>query len=194
MGRMPAEQRRDQRIRTKDIAAHIRDDRGTRICSIDNLSLGGAFVRISEGPPVGSLVGVNLVRPGMKRVIALSARVISVRSPSEAAQRGTIAGLGLSFENVSADAITRIGELLAELGAAADLSTATRSSASAIVSAPRSPPSDETAIGSMRQSFEAEHQKQIAEIARLTARNAVLEKQVVELTTELGGLRRKLRG
>lgn len=113
---MGQERRKHPRVRTKDVAAHVHKNSSRSLCSLENLSVGGAFVRTSEALPVGTVTNLTVVRPGMKRGLQLTARVTASFSPSEASARGAIPGMGLQFQNVDSDLRVRLEGLLRELG------------------------------------------------------------------------------
>lgn len=113
---MGQERRRQPRVRTRDVAAHlVKEDKST-LSSIENLSSGGAFIRTAEVLPVGSLLQMTVVRPGMKRAIQLVGRVTAVVGADEAAGKHAMPGMGVRFEPMAPEVRGRLDGLLKELG------------------------------------------------------------------------------
>lgn len=110
--------RKHGRVRAKGVASHLRDG-GQLITglSVENLSRGGAFVRCATPMPLGTAVVLDLVRPGLKKMLQLTGRVVSIVDPESAATRNAVAGMGIQFDAYSAAVGERLTEMLVALGA-----------------------------------------------------------------------------
>jgi hypothetical protein len=71
------------------------------------------FVRTAVVMPIGSPVLVDLVRPGLKKAIQVSGRVVNVTAGG--AERGGTPGLGIAFDVLPVDVEDRLRELLGQL-------------------------------------------------------------------------------
>lgn len=87
---------------------------------VEDISGGGAFIRTDAVLPVGTAVALILVRPGMKKAVKLTARVVGRRSEAKRPP-----GLRIAFDLVTSQTAEKIDELLANLGKK-DVSTAIR--------------------------------------------------------------------
>ncbi|MBI3180783.1 MAG: PilZ domain-containing protein [Myxococcales bacterium] len=108
--------RRHSRVRAKAVAAHLQTDRGSTSCYVDNISEGGLFIRTSEVLPSGMAVSLTLVRPGMKKGLRLTGRVVNAFTPDEAMERGLSPGMGVQFDPLEPDCTERLLNLMRDLG------------------------------------------------------------------------------
>lgn len=103
------QRRKHGRIRTQGVTATLR--RGTEILSgliVENLSMGGAFVRTSRAMHEGSQVAVGLSAPGKPRPIRLGGRVVSVTRSGGSSPPG----VGICFEYCSPETAAELHALL----------------------------------------------------------------------------------
>jgi len=85
-------------------------------CLVENISLGGMFVRTDKLEEVGTDVAVLLVKPGWKKQLNLTARITSrIDGIGGAARR--VPGMGLQFTALDGDCHERLRSLLRQLGA-----------------------------------------------------------------------------
>ena len=103
-------------MRAQGLAAHLRTDTGRMQCLVENISLGGMFVRTDKLEQVGTDVAVLLVKPGWKKQLTLTARITS-RIDGLAGQVKRIPGMGLQFTAMDGDCHERLRSLLRQLGA-----------------------------------------------------------------------------
>jgi Tfp pilus assembly protein PilZ len=113
---MEPNRRRYPRVRAQGLAAHLRSDRGGVQCVVENISLGGLFLRTDRLEEVGTNVSLLLVKPGWKKQLTLTARVTS-RVDAIVGQARRVPGLGLQFTDVDGDCHERLRALLRQLGA-----------------------------------------------------------------------------
>ena len=113
---MEPNRRRYPRVRAQGLAEHLSTQRGRTQCLVENISLGGMFVRTDRLEQVGTGVAVLLVKPGWKKQLTLTARVTS-RIDGIAGQATRIPGMGLQFTSVDGDSHERLRSLLQQLGA-----------------------------------------------------------------------------
>ncbi len=114
-------QRKHGRVRAKGIASHLRD--GAQLItglSVENLSMGGAFIRTATPQPKGSAVVIDLVKPGMKRSIRLTGRVATAVLPGHAVATPHVPGMGIEFDPLPPDVAARLEELLLALAGSAE--------------------------------------------------------------------------
>lgn len=120
---MPVERRNRRghlRFAAKGVAGHLQTmEASLPGLAVENISLGGLFVRSASPLPVGAAVAVQLVRPGLKRAIQLTGRVISAVSAAEARARGSIAGMGIALDALDGETSLRLHALIDDLAAIA---------------------------------------------------------------------------
>ena len=114
--RVEPNRRRYPRVRAQGLAAHLRTGTGRMQCVVENISLGGMFVRTDRLEEVGTDVAVLLVKPGWKKQLNLTARITS-RIDGFAGQPKRIPGMGLQFTALDGDCHERLRALLRQLGA-----------------------------------------------------------------------------
>ena len=114
---MSRNRRRHPRVRARGLAAHLRTGVGRAPCLVENISLGGLFVRTDQLEEVGTEVGIELVRPGWKRALDLEALVTSRVEPIASASEKKGPGMGLQFVRVGDNQFDRLRLLLRDLGA-----------------------------------------------------------------------------
>src|SRR5205807_5086376 len=114
---MASNRRRWPRVRARGVAAHLRTQRGRNACQVENVSLGGLFVRTDRLEEVGAEILVDLVRPGWKRQLTLAARVTSRVDSLEGRLSKRMPGLGMQFVRLDDKQHDRLRQLLRELGA-----------------------------------------------------------------------------
>jgi Tfp pilus assembly protein PilZ len=117
MSRMAVNQRRWPRVRAQGVAAHLRGTQGRVACQVENVSLGGLFVRTDHLEEVGTEIAVDLVRPGWKKQLTLTARVSSRVDALDGRITKRMPGLGMQFLKVDDKQFERLRQLLRELGA-----------------------------------------------------------------------------
>src|ERR671938_819822 len=102
---MEPNRRRYPRVRAHGLAAHLSTERGRMQCVVENISLGGMFVRTDRLEHVGTGVAVLLVKPGWKKQLSLTARITS--RIDAIAGKARVPGLGLQFTALDGDAHDR---------------------------------------------------------------------------------------
>ena len=102
--------RRHPRVKATKVVAHLRGEGRTLSCTVENISVGGVFVRSSERFEPGVRLQLTLVRPGMRKAPALTAVVMSALSVPG------LVGMGLQFDPPAGDDADRLHKLLEELG------------------------------------------------------------------------------
>jgi len=110
------EKRRYKRVRAQGIAAHIWVENMSSSAVIENISLGGLFIRTPRPLPIHTVLAIALVKPGLKRALRLSGRVVSTVDPVEAGRHSSAPGMGVEFDPPSSDAADRLNQLLVGLG------------------------------------------------------------------------------
>jgi hypothetical protein len=111
-----ANRRQFGRVRTSGVAALLQIDGSTTSVVIDNISLGGVFLRSARPMSVGTRLQLRIVRPGLKIALGLYGRVVGVLDPQEAARNGVAPGMHIQFEPVDEGPRDRLSALLVELG------------------------------------------------------------------------------
>ena len=114
------DKRRHSRVKPRGVVAHVRSGDRSFACQVENLSAGGLFLRTDQLFPRGSRVEVELVRPGARRALRVSGRVVGTITPEEAVAQRFIPGLGVEFADLADDEAERLEALLAALGVRPD--------------------------------------------------------------------------
>ena len=117
MSSMGVNLRRHPRVPAQGLAAHLRSGRGRTVCVVENISLGGLFVRTDQLEEVGTDVSLDLVKPGWKKQLTLTARITSCVDALEQGSSRRSPGLGMQFTQVDEVRHERLVSLLRELGA-----------------------------------------------------------------------------
>jgi uncharacterized protein (TIGR02266 family) len=92
---------------------------GKRIRSTaENISRGGLFARTDEDLPVGTLLRIDVVRPGWKQALTLGGRVVR-KADRQAIQEGSPPGVGVEFGELDEHRLSRLQQTLIELRSAA---------------------------------------------------------------------------
>lgn len=194
--------RRHGRVRAKGVASHLRD--GAQLLTglaVENLSRGGAFVRCATPMPIGSAVMLDLVRPGLKRALQLTGRVVSIVDAEQATRKGGVPGMGIQFDPYSSYVGERLHELLVALGAGPEVLQA-----DAQRPPPPPPPPAPAPPLEPAPAFELQQSVAVPESSRLMVqvkgllmelgdwqqKAAALERENAELREELARLRAKL--
>lgn len=110
----PAQRRRFPRVKTQNVAAHVVAGRRSPACVIENLSEGGMFIRTDEVLEVGTAVQVTLVRPGMKKALVLTGRVVAHHAQGGGSR--SLPGMGICFDELPVEAHLRLDGMLHDLG------------------------------------------------------------------------------
>jgi len=114
---MSPNHRRHPRVRARGLAAHLRTEHGRAAAMVENISLGGLFVRTDKLQEVGTEFFVDVVSPGWKRALTLLARITSRVDALDSRVSKRPPGMGIQFLRVDEKQRERLRKLLAELGA-----------------------------------------------------------------------------
>ena len=117
---MPNNRRRHPRVRARGVAAHLRTEHGRSACQVENVSLGGIFVRTDRLEEVGTEIFIDLVKPGWKRQLTLNARITSRVDAIDGRLSKRMPGMGIQFLRLDDKQHERLASLLRELGASDD--------------------------------------------------------------------------
>jgi Tfp pilus assembly protein PilZ len=109
--------RRWTRVRAPSMAAHLRSQRGRTPCLVENISMGGLFVRTDRLEEVGTEIALDLVKPGWKKQLSLLARVTSRVDALDGRVSKRMPGMGLQFIQLDGAQHDRLRALMLELGA-----------------------------------------------------------------------------
>jgi hypothetical protein len=108
--------RRHRRVEAKGVAAHVDADEQLGDCQIENISVGGLFIRTTTTMPLGMPVRVDLVKPGLRTALEVTGRVVSVVSEAESVRHDVPPGVGIEFDVLPIETERRLHALLRELG------------------------------------------------------------------------------
>ena len=114
---MSSNRRRHTRVRARGVAAHLRTEHGRTACQVENVSIGGLFVRTDRLEEVGAEIFVDLVKPGWKRQLTLNARITSRVDALDGRLSQRMPGMGIQFLRLDEKQHDRLRSLLRELGA-----------------------------------------------------------------------------
>lgn len=110
------DRRRHERIPARGLASHLQaKDSSVAGLAVENISMGGMFVRSASSLQPGTPVMLQVVRPGLKRAIQMTGRVVSVVTPAEARERQVVAGMGISLDCIDREAQARLRALVDDL-------------------------------------------------------------------------------
>jgi Tfp pilus assembly protein PilZ len=114
---MAQNRRRHTRVRARGVAAHLRTKLGRSAAQVENVSMGGLFVRTDRLEEVGTELFVDLVKPGWKRQLTLNARITSRVDAVDGRISKRMPGMGIQFVRLDDKQHDRLASLLRELGA-----------------------------------------------------------------------------
>ncbi|MFO0759096.1 MAG: PilZ domain-containing protein, partial [Byssovorax sp.] len=107
------------RVGARGVAGHLQTASGVMAgLPVENISLGGLFVRSQSPLALGTQMTILLFRSGFRRPIQVIGQVVSAVSPEQARQWGAMAGMGIRFDQMDGDAPLRLRMLIDELGGA----------------------------------------------------------------------------
>lgn len=96
--RVKKNQRRHARVKTKAMSSRVRVGGGLHLgLGVENLSLGGAFVRCAQVPPLHSYASLELAVPGVNQPLVLAGKVAFALSTTDAAARKVPPGFAIEF-------------------------------------------------------------------------------------------------
>jgi Tfp pilus assembly protein PilZ len=156
---------------------------------VENISMGGVFVRTSAALDTGTPVMLQVVRPGLKRAIQVTGRVVSSVSCEEARARGLTPGMGIGFDPVDGDAAERLRALIDVLTTASPSPPPppvfpTLPAATAAPVAPAAPALPQPTVHVVDATF-LQLAEARGEIEERDARIAKMEEEMMELRREL---------
>jgi hypothetical protein len=105
--------RRHRRVEARGVAVHIDADAD---CNIENISVGGLFLRTTSPLPIGMPVRVDLAKAGQRTPLVVSGRVVSVVTQADSARTDSPPGVGIELDPMTPDTEKRYYSLLRELG------------------------------------------------------------------------------
>src|SRR5262245_14719650 len=136
------DRRRHERVPARGLASHIQaKDASVAGLPVENISMGGMFVRSASTLQPGTPVMLQVVRPGLKRAIQMTGRVVSVVTPAEARERQVVPGMGISLDCIDREAQARLRALVDDLAVYA---AAPKPPAPAVVAVQAAPAANET--------------------------------------------------
>jgi Tfp pilus assembly protein PilZ len=111
------DKRRHARMRPRGVLAHVSGGGKQFSSPVDNLSAGGLFLRTEEVVPRGTMLHLDLVKPGGRRALHVEGKVVGVLAPEEASSQRLLPGLGVEFAGIGAEEVERLEAFLQALGA-----------------------------------------------------------------------------
>jgi hypothetical protein len=107
--------RRYHRVKAKQLVARVRSGPQLHIgLGIENISMGGIFIRCTNPLKPGSLVTLELSRAG-DSLIAIAGQVTSMVSATVANERKVSPGMGIAFDELAPALIARLEGLIREI-------------------------------------------------------------------------------
>lgn len=95
---MTPDLRRHPRLRPKLLSSRVRVGGALHLgLAVENLSLGGAFVRCASSPPLRTHATVELLVPGQAQPLVLPGAVVFVVTPAQAVAGHRAAGFAIQF-------------------------------------------------------------------------------------------------
>src|SRR5437868_11307980 len=108
--------RKNPRVRARGMAVHVNAAGKRHACHVENISMGGLFVRTDDLLDVGTIVRIDMVRPGWKKLLQLGGRIVTRNDAASAAANKALPGMGVEFTGLTAEQRERLQKLLADLG------------------------------------------------------------------------------
>ena len=103
-------------MRSSAVATHLRPgDTRLGMVRVDNISLGGVFVRTSTALPPGTALTLELVGPGLRGSLGLTGKVVCVVAPTQGADAALPGGLGIQFDAMGREVEGRLAALIRSL-------------------------------------------------------------------------------
>ncbi len=125
--------RRHPRVRPKQLATRVRSGDDLHIgLGIENISMGGIFVRCNTPMKVGRAVTLEVMRAGASQKLEIEGKVTSSVSMAAAAAQHRSAGMGISFDPLPPHVEQRLEGLIVSI----DPSAIKQPSAKRVVKAP----------------------------------------------------------
>jgi len=113
---MVVNKRKHPRVRARGVAANLRAQEVLKTgCVVENISAGGLLVRTDQPLDPGTPVVMDLVRPGMKKLLKLSGRVVG-RVEKVPNSPSIVPGLRVQFDPMPDETTERLVQLLRDLG------------------------------------------------------------------------------
>ncbi|MEW6431451.1 MAG: PilZ domain-containing protein [Myxococcota bacterium] len=113
---MAQNRRRHRRVKLNRVSTRLAAQGALHIgLAVENMSLGGCFVRSPTPLKVGTEVHLEIQRPGAATTINVRGRVVSIASPGP----GRVPGMGIAFFPMPRDVSQRIEGLIGSVDPAA---------------------------------------------------------------------------
>jgi len=113
---MAVNKRKHPRVRARGVAANLRAQEVLKTgCVVENISAGGLLVRTDQALEAGTPVVMDLVRPGMRKLLKLSGRVVG-RAEKGTGTPAQMPGLRVQFDPMPDETTERLLQLLRDLG------------------------------------------------------------------------------
>jgi Tfp pilus assembly protein PilZ len=110
----PTNRRRHARVKPKQLASRLAGGTALHLgLPVDNISMGGIYVRCLQPLPAGTKVSRELTRPGSPRPIPVMGRVVSAVTPQQAEARQVAPGMGIAFDELPPHIEVRIEGVVA---------------------------------------------------------------------------------
>ena len=108
--------RRFARVKPKQLTTRIHADSGLHIgLAVENISLGGLFVRSGTPLKVGTAVTLDLLRPGAALPLTITGKITSMVSPATAKAHNLSPGMGIAFDPLPDHVVPRLDGLIATI-------------------------------------------------------------------------------
>lgn len=172
-------QRKHARVQPKAMSSRVRIGGALHIgLGVDNLSLGGAFIRCAQTPPLKSQVVLELAVPGVEQALVLPGRVAFTVNVADAATRKVSPGFAIEFTQPLAPHLEKgLERLVRAVDPRAVAPLPRMSAAPAVVEAP--PTEDQEALAALRLRFASQER----ELMRLRRENEELKARLERLLT-----------
>ncbi|MFN7133958.1 MAG: PilZ domain-containing protein, partial [Myxococcales bacterium] len=117
---MNANRRRHNRVPASGLSTHYKVRNSVVLgMPVENISVGGLFVRTDTPLPVGHPLLLELVLPGSTSPVKLSGRVVTVSKPAGAREAPRPVGMGIRFDPLPDATYRQLEQLVRGLSAAA---------------------------------------------------------------------------
>src|SRR5688572_2088974 len=110
---MKKNQRKHPRYAARGVSSHYKSSAALALAMpIENISLGGVFIRTDEPLDIGTALALELIDGSPRPPLKLTGRVIGTVTARQSAQFARPAGMGVAFDPPLADAAMRLQTLV----------------------------------------------------------------------------------
>lgn len=116
--------RKHARVKAKQVASRVEGGNSLHIgLPVENVSMGGLYLRCPQPLAVGTRVTLELTRPGVQKPIQVTGKVVSSLTGAAAQKRALPPGMGVAFDELAPHLEVRLEGLVAAIDPKAVVAT-----------------------------------------------------------------------